>query len=166
MPFYEHVFLARQDLANAQVDALAAEFTGLIEAGGGKVTKTEYWGLRTIAYKIKKNRKAHYMLLNIDAPFAALAEMERNVRLSEDIIRSQTIRVEAHEEGPSAMMRKVERTERDGPPGRGDRDGPPRRSFGGPREGGREGGAPREGGREGGGFREGGRDSRPPRSDR
>ncbi len=172
MPLYEHVFLARQDLANAQVDALAAEFTQIIEAGGGKVTKTEYWGLRTISYKIKKNRKAHYTLLNIDSPYPAVAEMERNVRLSEDVIRSQTIRVEALEEGPSAMMRKVERTERDGPPmgGRGDRDGAPRRSFGGPREGSREGS--REGGREGGAPREGGfagrgdRESRPPRSDR
>jgi small subunit ribosomal protein S6 len=144
MPLYEHVFLARQDLATPQVDALAAEFTKIIETGGGKVLKTEYWGLKTIAYKIKKNRKAHYVMLNIDSPYPALAEMERMVGLSEDVIRSQTIRVDALEEGPSAMMRKErERSEfapreggfagREGRPPRreGSRDG----SFGVDREG-------------------------------
>ncbi len=141
MPLYEHVFLARQDLATPQVDALAADFTKIIETGGGKVTKTEYWGLKTIAYKIKKNRKAHYILLNIDTPYAALAEMERNVGLSEDVIRWQTIRVDALEEGPSAMMRKErERSERgefgsrEG--GFGGREGRPPRRDGPPREGG------------------------------
>ncbi len=112
MPFYEHVFLARQDLATAQVDALSATLTQIIEGQGGKVTKTEYWGLRSIAYRIKKNRKAHYVLLNIDAPTTAVAELERNVSLNEDIIRSMVIRVEELEAGPSAVMRKSERSER------------------------------------------------------
>ena len=119
MPMYEHVFLARQDLATAQVDALSATLTGIIEGQGGKVTKTEYWGLRSIAYRIKKNRKAHYVLLNIEAPASSVAELERNVSLNEDIIRSMTIRVDALEAGPSAMMRKAERSERsDGEEGR------------------------------------------------
>jgi small subunit ribosomal protein S6 len=131
MPLYEHVFLARQDLATPQVDALAADFTKIIETGGGKVTKTEYWGLKTIAYRIKKNRKAHYILLNIDSPYPAVAEMERMIGLSEDVIRSQTIRMDALEEGPSAMMRKErERSDRDGG-GFGGREGrPPRREGG------------------------------------
>jgi small subunit ribosomal protein S6 len=155
MPLYEHVFLARQDLATPQVDALAADFTKIIETGGGKVTKTEYWGLKTISYKIKKNRKAHYILLNIDAPYPALAEMERMVGLSEDIIRSQTIRVDALEEGPSAMMRKDrERTEGGREGGFGGREGRPPRREGGFGGGGRD--------REGGGFG-GDRESRPPR---
>jgi small subunit ribosomal protein S6 len=111
MPFYEHVFLARQDLATAQVDALSATLTQIIEGQGGKVVKTEYWGLRSIAYRIKKNRKAHYVLLNIDAPATAIAELERNISLSEDIIRSMIVRVEALEAGPSAVMRKSERSE-------------------------------------------------------
>jgi small subunit ribosomal protein S6 len=131
MPLYEHVFLARQDLATAQVDALSANLTQIIEGQGGKVTKTEYWGLRSIAYRIKKNRKAHYVLLNIEAPATAIAELERNISLSEDIIRSMVIRVEAHEAGPSAVMRKSERSE-----GGDEFGGRPRR----PRpEGGREG---------------------------
>jgi small subunit ribosomal protein S6 len=164
MPLYEHVFLARQDLATPQVDALAADFTKIIETGGGKVTKTEYWGLKTISYLIKKNRKAHYILLNIDAPYPAVAEMERMIGLSEDVIRSQTIRMDALEEGPSAQMRKErERTDRDGG-GFGGREGrPPRREggFGGGREGGdRESRPPRD--RDGGGFG-GDRESRPPR---
>jgi small subunit ribosomal protein S6 len=133
MPFYEHVFLARQDLATAQVDALSAALTEVIEGQGGKVVKTEYWGLRTITYRIKKNRKAHYVLLNVEAPATAVAELERNVALNEDIIRSMTIRVETLESGPSAMMRKVERSERGERSDRGERgDGeeggrPPRR---------------------------------------
>jgi small subunit ribosomal protein S6 len=112
MPFYEHVFLARQDLATAQVDAISAALTEIVEQQGGKVAKTEYWGLRTITYRIKKNRKAHYVMLNIEAPATAVAELERNVSLNEDIIRSMTIRVEELEAGPSAMMRKAERSER------------------------------------------------------
>jgi small subunit ribosomal protein S6 len=129
MPLYEHVFLARQDLAQAQVDALAENATKIIEDNGGKVVKTETWGLRSIAYRIAKNRKAHYVMLDIDAPAAALAELERQTGINEDIIRFMTIRVDAHETGPSAMMRRQERDSRDrgdrGPRGddRGDRGG-------------------------------------------
>lgn len=117
MPFYEHVFLARQDLATAQVDGMADQFTKIVEAGGGKVTKTEYWGLKTIAYRIRKNRKAHYVMFNIEAPAAAVAELERNVTLNEDVLRYMTIRVDELEAGPSAMMRKHDRERGD----RGDR---------------------------------------------
>jgi small subunit ribosomal protein S6 len=129
MPCYEHVFLARQDLATGQVDALTAGFTGIIEAGGGTVAKTEYWGVKSLTYRIKKNRKAHFVLLNIDAPAPAIAELERNVGLSEDVIRYLTVRVDELEAGPSAMMRKVERAER----GPGDRPERGDRRPGGPR---------------------------------
>ena len=121
MPLYEHVFLARQDLATAQVDGLADQFTKIIEAQGGKVTKTEYWGLKSLAYRIKKNRKAHYVMLNVDAPAPAVAELERNVSLSEDILRFLTVRVEELDAGPSAMMRKHDRGERGERGERGDR---------------------------------------------
>ena len=97
MPLYEHVFLARQDISQAQVEALTKEYTTVIEEGGGKVGKTEYWGVKTIAFKIKKNRKAHYSLLNIDAPPAAVAEMERRMGLSTDVIRFITVRVDVHQ---------------------------------------------------------------------
>jgi len=109
MALYEHVFLARQDLSQAQVDALAAQATEIVEAGNGKVTKTETWGLKSLAYKIERNRKAHFVLLNIDAPGAVIAELERQTRINEDVIRYMTIRVEEHEEGPSVMMRKNDR---------------------------------------------------------
>jgi len=109
MSLYEHVFLARQDLSQAQVDALAAQATEIVEAGSGKVTKTETWGLKSLAYKIERNRKAHFVLLNIDAPGAVVAELERQTRINEDIIRYMTVRVDEHEEGPSVMMRKNER---------------------------------------------------------
>ena len=112
MALYEHVFLARQDLAQAQVDALAEAATKIVEDHKGKVVKTETWGLRSLAYRIAKNRKAHYVLLNIEAPAAAVQELERQVALNEDVIRFQTIRVDALETGPSAMMRKSERAER------------------------------------------------------
>ncbi len=115
MPLYEHVFLARQDLAQAQVDALAENATKIIEDNGGKVVKTETWGLRSIAYRIAKNRKAHYVMLDIDAPAPALAELERQTGINEDIIRFMTIRVDAHEKGPSAMMRKQDRERTRGP---------------------------------------------------
>jgi len=109
MPLYEHVFLARQDLSQAQVDALAATATEIVEAGKGKVTKTETWGLKNLAYKIDRNRKAHFVLLNIEAPGTVVAELERQNRINEDIIRWLTVSVDEHEGGPSAMMRKNER---------------------------------------------------------
>lgn len=125
MPFYEHVYLARQDLAPAQVEALTEAFTKIVADTGGEVKGTEYWGLRNIAYRIQKNRKAHYVLLNIDGPAAAIQELERQVALNEDVIRYQTIRVEALETGPSAMMRKSDRGERGAERGErgGDRGG-------------------------------------------
>lgn len=129
MPLYEHVFLARQDVSPQQVEALQKEFTDVITEGGGKVVKTEYWGLKNLAYKIKKNRKAHYALFNIDAPSDAVAEMERRMSLSTDILRFMTLRVEEHETEPSVMMRKQDRDERGDRGGfrggfRGDRGGP------------------------------------------
>jgi small subunit ribosomal protein S6 len=119
MALYEHVFLARQDLAQAQIDALAETATQIITGLGGKIVKTETWGLRGLAYKIAKNRKAHYVMLEIDGPAAAIAELERQIAINEDIIRYMTVRVEAHEAGPSAMMRRNERDRGD----RGDRGG-------------------------------------------
>jgi small subunit ribosomal protein S6 len=109
MALYEHVFLARQDLSQAQVDALAATATEIVEAQQGKVTKTETWGLKSLAYKIQRNRKAHFVLLNIDAPAGTVAELERQTAINEDIIRYMTIRVDEHEAGPSVMMRKNDR---------------------------------------------------------
>lgn len=123
MALYEHVFLARQDLAQAQVDALAATATEIIETNGGKVAKTETWGLRSLAYKIAKNRKAHYVMLEFDAPGNVVAELERQTQINEDIIRYMTIKVDANEVGPSVMMRKVDRADRP----RRDRDDRPRR---------------------------------------
>ena len=109
MPFYEHTFLARQDLSQSQVDELAANATKILEDNDGSVKKTETWGLRTLAYKIKKNRKAHYVMLDVDAPPAAVAELERQTAINEDVIRFMTIRVDEHENGPSVMMRKNDR---------------------------------------------------------
>ncbi len=120
MPLYEHVFLARQDLAQAQVDALAETATKIIEDNGGKVVKTETWGLRSLAYRIQKNRKAHYVMLEIDAPAPLVAELERQTQINEDVVRYMTIKVDEHEAGPSAMMRRNER-DRDGRGDRGDR---------------------------------------------
>ncbi len=178
MPLYEHVFLARQDVSQQQVETMTKEFSDVIANGGGKITKTEYWGLKGLGYKIKKSRKAHYSLLNIDSPPAAVAEMERLMGLAPDVLRFITIKVEEHETEPSIMMRKQDREERGdrGGFGGGDRGGDRGgRSFGG---GGREGGGggggfrgPREGGAgAGGGFRgdrEGGSTfrPRPPRDD-
>ena len=135
MPFYENVFIARQDISATQADALAETYSNVIAEHGGKVTKRENWGLRNIAYRIKKNRKGHYVLLNIDGPPAAVQEMERQMRISEDVLRYLTTRVDELEEGPSAMMRRSRDDDERGP-----RDGP--RRFGrdddrGPREGGR-----------------------------
>jgi small subunit ribosomal protein S6 len=138
MPLYEHVYLARQDLSAQQVDELTAQLSGVVEQMGGKVTKNEYWGLKSLTYRIRKNRKAHFTLLNLDAPAAAITEVERQQHINEDVLRAMTVRVEELESGPSAMMRKVDRDrdrdrdERRGDRGdrRRDRDGPPR----GPRE--------------------------------
>lgn len=122
MALYEHVFLARQDLSQAQVDALAAAATEIVEANEGKVVKTETWGLKGLAYKIDRNRKAHYVLLNLEGPGAMVAELERQQRINEDVIRWLTVAVEAHEEGPSAQMRRNERDRERGDRGdRGDR---------------------------------------------
>ena len=109
MALYEHIFLARQDLSQAQVDTLAATATEIIEKNEGKVTKIETWGLKSLAYKIDRNRKAHFVLLNIDAPGTVVEELERQTRINEDVIRYMTIRVDEHEDGPSVMMRKNER---------------------------------------------------------
>ena len=123
MPLYENIFIARQDISTTQVEALAETFANLVAENGGKVEKREYWGLRNLSYRMKKNRKGHYMLFNLDAPPAAVSELERNMRINEDVLRYMTIRVEEHETGPSAMMRRAERDERD-------RDRGPRRGYG------------------------------------
>ena len=112
MPLYEHVFLARQDVSSQQVEALVEQFKSVIEQDGGKVAKIESWGLKSLSYRIRKNRKAHFTLLNIDAPPAAVAEMERQMRINEDVLRFLTIRVDELEEGPSAMMQKRDRDDR------------------------------------------------------
>ncbi|MBR3914048.1 MAG: 30S ribosomal protein S6 [Alphaproteobacteria bacterium] len=104
MPFYENVFIARQDLTPAKVSELTEKYASVIENNGGKVSKRENWGLRTLAYKIQKNRKGYYMLMNIDAPAAAVVEMERLMRLDENLLRYLTVKVDALEEGPSVMM--------------------------------------------------------------
>ncbi|MGE0109475.1 MAG: 30S ribosomal protein S6 [Bdellovibrionales bacterium] len=106
MPYYESIFIARQDIQSAQVEAITKEFEEIVKANGGAVKKTEQWGLRTLAYRIRKNKKGHYVLFNIDAPAAAIEEMERNMRLHEDILRYMTIKVDELEEGPSVMMRR------------------------------------------------------------
>ena len=145
MPLYEHVFLARQDVTAQQVEALVEQYKGVIEAGGGTVDKAEMWGIKSLAYRIKKNRKAHFTLLNISAPPAALAEMERQMQISEDVLRFMTIRVEQLEAEPSAMMQKRDRDDRkdrdrgdrprrrddDFGGDRGDRGDRPERNFGG-----------------------------------
>ena len=167
MPLYEHVFLARQDASTQQVEELTTQMTGIVEQGGGKVVKMENWGVRSLTYRMNKNRKAHFVLLNIDGPSAAVTEIERQERISEDVIRYLTVRVDEHEEGPSAMMRKADRDrDRDDRGGgfRGDREG----GFRGDRDGGfrgdRDGGGFRGGDRDGGGFR-GDRGPRRPRDD-
>ena len=114
MPLYEHVYLARQDLSAQQIEDLTAQLSGVIGQMGGRVTKTEYWGIKSLNYRIRKNRRAHMTLLNVDAPATALNEIERQERLNEDVLRYLTLRVEEHEEGPSAMMRKADRDDRGG----------------------------------------------------
>jgi len=118
MALYEHIFLARQDLSGAQVDELVQTYKGLIEENGGSVGRIENWGLKTLTYRMKKNRKAHYALMDIDAPAAAVQEMERQMRINEDVLRYMTVSVDAFEEGPSAMMQKRDRDDRN----RGDRN--------------------------------------------
>ena len=134
MALYEHIFMARQDLTAQQVETLTDTYKTILTSHGAKVAKQEYWGVKSLAYRIKKNRKAHFTLLNIDGPSAAVVEMERQMGISEDVLRHLTLKVEAHEEGPSAMMRKREDDDRGdrgrpgGVGGRGDRsDRPPRR---------------------------------------
>ena len=123
MPLYEHVFLSRQDASTQQVEELTAQFKGVIEQMGGKVTKVEQWGVKTLSYRLRKNRKAHFTMLNVDGPAAAINEIERQERLNEEVVRYITVRVEELEEGPSAMMRKVDRDrERDERGGGGFRD--------------------------------------------
>jgi small subunit ribosomal protein S6 len=120
VPFYENVFISRQDISGAQVDALADTFTQLIAEQGGEVKKREYWGLRNLTYRMNKNRKGHYVLFNIEAPPAAIAELERTMRINEDVLRYLTIRVDALDEGPSAIMQN--RGSREDRPRRSDRD--------------------------------------------
>ena len=139
MALYESVFIARQDISSAQAEALTEQFAQIIGDNGGTVAKKEYWGLKSLAFRIKKNRKGHYVLLNIDALPAAVIEMERNMRINEDVIRYLTIKVDALEEGPSAMLQGRDR-DRDRDRDRGDRpryrddDRPPREDRA-PREG-------------------------------
>ena len=146
MPLYEHVYLARQDVSAQQVEELTAQIKGVIEQMGGKVAKTEQWGVKSLSYRMRKNRKAHFTLFNIDAPPAVINEIERQERLNEDVLRYLSIRVDEHEEGPSAMMRKVDRDRERDERGFGFRD----RDRGGMRD------------RERGEHRRD-RDSRPPR---
>ena len=137
MALYEHVFLARQDLSPQQVEALVEQYKGVIEANGGSVGRVENWGLKSLTYRIKKNRKAHFTLMDLTAPAPAIQEMERQMGLSEDVLRFMTIRVDAHEEGASAMMQKRDDREREGRfgdrPRFGDRDRGDRGGDRGPR---------------------------------
>lgn len=126
MPLYENVFIARQDISTAQVEALTDTFANLVAEQGGKVEKREYWGLRNLAYRIKKNRKGHYVLFNLDAPPAAVSELERNMRINEDVLRYLTVRVDELEAGPSAVLQNKGRDERDRGPRRGYGDRDPR----------------------------------------
>ncbi|MCC0038339.1 MAG: 30S ribosomal protein S6 [Brucellaceae bacterium] len=133
MALYEHVFLARQDLSQQQVDALVEQYKGVIEANGGSIGRVENWGLKSLTYRIKKNRKAYFTLMDMTAPAPAIAEMERQMGLSEDVLRYMTIKVEQHEDGPSAMMQK-----RDDRPDRGGRFGDRDRGDRGDRGGDRD----------------------------
>ena len=138
MPLYEHVMIARQDLSNAQAEALIEHFGAVLSDNGGTLVDHEYWGVKTMAYKINKNRKGHYAFLRSDAPAAAVQEMERLMRLHDDVMRVLTVKVDAHEELPSAQMQKrddrgergdrPERSERGDRPERSDRE-PRRRAF-------------------------------------
>jgi small subunit ribosomal protein S6 len=129
MPLYEHVYLARQDVSAQQVEELTAQLKGVVEQLGGTVPKTEYWGVKSLTFRMRKNRKAHFTLMNIDAPPAALTEIERQERINEDVLRYLTIRVDELEEGQSAMMRKADR-DRERDDRRGDRGDRGERRFG------------------------------------
>lgn len=128
MPTYEHIFMARQDVSSQQVELLTDQYKTVIEEGGGAIEKVEQWGLKTLAYRIKKNRKAHYTLMNINAPHAAIAEMERQMNLNEDVLRFMTIRMDELETEPSVMMQRRDRDDRKRRD-RGDRDDRPPRRF-------------------------------------
>ncbi len=130
MPLYEHIFLGRQDISAQQFEGLIETYQAIITEKGGSIAKSEYWGPKILAYKIKKNRKAHFALIDIDAPHEAVAEMERQMGISTDVIRFLTLRVDEHESGPSAMMKRSDRDDRRG--GRRDRDGGRRERSGGP----------------------------------
>ncbi len=121
MPLYEHIYLARQDISAQQVEGLSQGFQNVIAENGGAVEKTEYWGVKSLAFKIKKNRKAHFTLFNINAPHTAVAEMERQMRLSTEVLRFLTLRVDELDTSPSPMMRRGDRDDRRGP--RRERDG-------------------------------------------
>ncbi len=124
MPLYESVVIARQDISSTQVDTLADDLTKILEENGGSVAKREHWGLRSLAFRIKKNRKGHYVLFNVDAPAEAVSEYERRMRINEDVLRYMTIRVEEHEEGPSAILQNKGRSGGRGERGdRGERGG-------------------------------------------
>jgi small subunit ribosomal protein S6 len=112
MALYEHVFLTRQDVTSQQVETMVETFKAVIEAGGGTIVKSEYWGSKSLAFRIKKNRKAHFQYFGLDTPHAAVAEMERQMGINEDILRFMTVKVEAIEEGPTAMLRKRDDSER------------------------------------------------------
>lgn len=144
MALYESVFIVRQDVTAAQVDALADNFAKIVDETGGSIQRREYWGLRSLAFRIKKNRKGHYVLFNLDAPSAAIQEMERNMRINEDVLRYMTVKVEKLREEPSPIMQgkgdrereRADRTGRGGPRGRNDR--PPRSDDRPPRPGDRD----------------------------
>ncbi len=152
MPLYEHVFLSRQDASAQQVEELTTHLKGVIEQMGGKIAKLEQWGIKSLSYRMRKNRKAHYTFMNLDVPPAVINEIERQERLNEDVLRYLTVRVDELEEGPSVMMRKVDR----------DRERDDRGGGGGFRDRDRGGFRDRDRDRDRGEHR---RDSRPPRDD-
>ncbi len=146
MPLYESTFIARPEISAQQAEALAERFAGIITENGGKVEKTEHWGLKSLAYRIKKHRKGHYVMFNLDAPSDAVKEMERNMKIDEDVLRILTIRVKELEEGPSAMMlARASRDDRGGRGERGDRRYGERHDGGHDRKGGRDHAAPETG---------------------
>lgn len=137
MALYEHVVVTRPDISPQQVDALVEDITKIVTEGKGKIGKTEYWGLRNLAYPIKKSRKAHYSLLNIEGPGNLIAEIERKHRINEDVLRFLTVKVEEFSAEPSPVIARKDREDRGGRDGGGfggggfgDRGDRPRRDFG------------------------------------